>query len=238
MKKQTQKTETPIRTEIDNFSIDCVIFGFDEEEDKLKVLCIKRTSEPEAGKLALPGGFVYLDENLDDAPLRRLYDMTGLKDIYLKQVGTFGDVRRYPARRVITVVYYALVKISNYSIRLGTDASEVHWFAVDDVPELVFDHRELFIHAYENLKQEVRIAPIIFNLLPKKFSLSNLQKVYEAVMGKKIDKRNFRKKILGLGILHATGEKQSSVSHRTAQLYTFDDDAYQLMLNRGQMFSI
>lgn len=224
------------RNEIDNFSIDCVIFGFDKGE--LKALLIKRNTEPDFGKLALPGGFVYIDEDLDAAPLRRLYDMTGLTDIYMKQVGTFGKTDRYPLRRVITVVYYALVRVSNYSIKLGQDASEAYWVSVNDIPALAFDHRDLFDAAFSKLQEQVRIDPVIFNLLPKEFSLSDLQDVYEAITMQKFDKRNFRKKVLAFNILLDTEKKQSNVSHRAARLYTFDKKAYQKMLQRGQMFTI
>jgi len=224
------------RNEIDNFSIDCVIFGFDKGE--LKALLIKRNTEPDFAKLALPGGFVYIDEDLDAAPLRRLYDMTGLTDIYMKQVGTFGKTDRYPLRRVITVVYYALVRVSNYSIKLGQDASEAYWVSVNDIPALAFDHRDLFDAAFSKLQEQVRIDPVIFNLLPKEFSLSDLQDVYEAITMQKFDKRNFRKKVLAFNILLDTEKKQSNVSHRAARLYTFDKKAYQKMLQRGQMFTI
>ncbi len=224
------------RNEVDNFSIDCVIFGFDKSE--LKALLIKRNTEPDFGKLALPGGFVYLDEDLDAAPLRRLYDMTGLTDIYMKQVGTFGKTDRYPLRRVITVVYYALVRVSNYAIKMGQDASEVHWVSVKDIPDLAFDHRDLFDAALKKLQEQVRIDPIIFNLLPKEFSLSELQDVYEAITMQKFDKRNFRKKVLSFNFLLDTEKKQSNVSHRAARLYMFDKKAYQKMVQKGQMFTI
>ncbi|MCQ2960066.1 MAG: NUDIX domain-containing protein [Bacteroidales bacterium] len=224
------------KTEISNFSIDCVIFGFDKGE--LKALLIKRNTEPDFGKLGLPGGFVYLDEDLDAAPIRRLHELTGLTDIYMKQVGTFGKTDRYPIRRVITVVYYALVRVSDYSMKIGEDALELHWVPVNQMPELTFDHNDLFNAALTTLQEQVRIDPIIFNLLPKDFSLSDLQIVYETVTMQKFDKRNFRKKILNLGILHDTGKKQNNVSHRAARLYRFDKKAYQKMLKRGQMFAI
>ena len=224
------------RTEIDNFSIDCVVFGYDE--DGLKALFIKRSTEPDFGKMALPGGFVYLDEDLDAAPMRRLHEMSGLTDIYMKQVGTFGRTDRYPIRRVVTVVYYALVRISDYSVTIGQDASEIHWIPITDVPELAFDHRELFDAALQTLQSQVHIDPIIFNLLPKEFSLSELQDVYESVTLQKFDKRNFRKKILKLNILKELTKKQSNVSHRAARLYEFDKQAYNAMLQKGFMFSV
>ena len=224
------------RTEIDNFSIDCVIFGYDKGE--LKALFIKRSTNPDYGKMALPGGFVYLDEDLDAAPMRRLYEMTGLTDIYMKQVGTFGRTDRYPTRRVITVVYYALVRISNYSVTIGQDASEIHWIPVTDIPELCFDHKELFDAALQTLQSQVHIEPIIFNLLPDEFTLSELQDVYETVTMQTFDKRNFRRKILRLNILRDLAKKQSNVDHKAARLYQFDNEAYKSMLQKGFMFSV
>jgi len=224
------------RTEIDNFSIDCVVFGYDESG--LKALFIKRSTEPDFGKMALPGGFVYLDEDLDAAPMRRLHEMSGLTDIYMKQVGTFGKTDRYPLRRVVTVVYYALVRISDCLVTIGQDASEIHWIPITDVPELAFDHRELFDAALQTLQSQVHIDPIIFNLLPKEFTLSELQDVYESVTMQKFDKRNFRKKILRLNILQDLGKKQSNVDHRAAGLYSFDRQAYDNMLQNGFLFSV
>ena len=224
------------RTEIDNFSIDCVIFGFDE--GVLKALFIKRNTEPGFGQMSLPGGFVYLDEDLDAAPMRRLYDLTGLTDIYMKQVGTFGKLDRYPLRRVITVVYYALVRVSDYSMQIGPDASELHWISVKKIPKLAFDHKELFSAALAKLQEQVHIDPIFLKLLPKEFSLSDLQDVYEAITMETFDKRNFRKWMLSLGVFLDTGRKQKNVSHRAARLYRFNRKAYKKMLKRGQMFVI
>lgn len=224
------------RIEIDNFSIDCVIFGFDE--GKLKALFIKRNTEPDFGRMALPGGFVYLDEDLEAAPMRRLYDLTGLKNIFLKQVGTFGKTDRYPLRRVITVVYYALVRVADYSMRVGDDALELHWIPVNEVPQMAFDHNELFEAALTNLQEQVHTTPIIFNLLPKFFSLSELQEVYEAVTMQKFDKRNFRKKILKSTIVKDSGKVQSNVDHRAAKLYKFDIAAYNKLLRKGLFFSV
>lgn len=224
------------RTEIDNFSIDCVIFGFDKGE--LKALFIKRNTQPDFGKMALPGGFVYLDEDLDAAPMRRLYDLTGLTNIYMKQVGTFGKIDRYPGRRVITVVYYALVRVEDYSMKIGPDASELHWIPVTQIPDLVFDHKELFDAAFTKLQEQIHIDPIMLKLLPKEFSLSDFQEVYEAITLQTYDKRNFRKRMLNLGVFNDTGKIQRNVSHRAARLYRFDRKAYNRMISRGQMFQI
>ncbi len=226
------------REEIDNFSIDCVIFGFDKGE--LKALFIKRSTEPDFGKMALPGGFVYLDEDLDAAPMRRLFDMTGLKDIYMEQVGTFGKIDRYPLRRVITVVYYALVRVDDYLVTLGLDASEIHWIPVDKVPELAFDHKELFDAALKKLQRQVHIEPLIFNLLPEEFTMTDVQTLYEAVYMQKLDKRNFRRRLKALDstILKDTGHKRSGYRHRAAKLYRFDKCEYDKMIQAGQMFSL
>lgn len=226
------------RVEIENFSIDCVIFGFDA--GILKTLFIRRNTEPDFGKMSLPGGFVYLDEDLDDAPMRRLYDLTGVKNIYMKQVGTFGKLDRYPLRRVITVVYYALVRVSDYSMKVGPDASELHWVPIKDVPKLglVFDHLRLFKAAFLRLQEQIHLDPLVFKLLPRDFSLSDLQDIYEAITMEKFDKRNFRRKMLSFDILIDTGKKQNNVMHRAARLYRFDKAAYKAMLKRGQMLSV
>ncbi|HRS19338.1 MAG TPA: NUDIX domain-containing protein, partial [Bacteroidales bacterium] len=186
-------------TLIDNLSIDCVIFGFDNEE--LKILCIKRNTEPDFGMMALPGGFVYLQEDLDKAPARRLKDLTGLTNVYMKEVGTFGNVNRYPLRRVITIAYYALIKISDYVIHAGEDAQEATWIPVKQVPQMVFDHNKILEAALTKLRERVRMEPIGFNLLPEKFTITELQTLYEQILDTKFDKRNFRKKLAKMNLL-------------------------------------
>jgi 8-oxo-dGTP diphosphatase len=221
---------------LESISIDCVIFGFDEQG--LKILLIRRKYEPCEGAWALPGGFIKKDENLDDAAQRILKDLTGAHDIYMEQVHTFGAVDRYPLRRVITISHYALVKPEHFSLLAGADADRVEWFPVKEMPELPFDHRNIFESALQKLRSKVRTQPVGFELLPKKFSLTELQSLYEAILGEELDKRNFRKKILKMQLLQDLNEKQQSVAHRAATLYQFDSKNYALMQEKGVVFDL
>lgn len=187
---------------------------------------------------ALPGGFIRVKENLDDAAKRILGDMTGAKNIYMEQVHTFGDVDRYPIRRVITVTYYALVKPGNYELKPGADASEARWFSIKDMPQLPFDHKKIFTHSLEQLQLKVRREPAGFELLPKKFSLTELQTLYEAILRGELDKRNFRKKLLKMNLLVNLNEKQKGVAHRAATLYKFDPKIYEGMKKKGFSFDL
>lgn len=223
-------------TIIDNLSIDCVIFGF--EKGSLKTLFIKRNTEPHKGMMSLPGGFIYLDEDIDTAPARRLQDLTGLNNLYLKEVGAFGKVSRYPNRRVITIAYYALVNILDYNITAGIDAQEAVWIPVTETPKLVFDHNEIFNAALLKLREQVRVEPIGFNLLDEKFSISELQTLYEEILDTKFDKRNFRKKLAKMNLLVDTHEKQTKVSHRAAKLYSFDTQTYENLKKKGFIFDL
>lgn len=223
-------------TLIDNLSIDCVIFGFDNEE--LKILCIKRNTEPDFGMMALPGGFVYLHEDLDKAPAHRLKDLTGLSDVYMNEVGTFGKTNRFPLRRVITIAYYALVKISDYTIQPGKDAQEAVWIPVKNIPKLVFDHNEIFNAALVKLRERVRMEPIGFNLLNERFTITELQTLYEQILDTNFDKRNFRKKLAKMNLLIDTNEKQKNVSHRAAKLFRFDTKVYEKLIKKGFVFDL
>src|SRR6058998_3364101 len=178
-------------------TVDCVVFGFDEGE--LKVLLIERALAPFKGRWALPGGFVRVDETVDDAARRELVEETGLRDVFLEQLYTFGEVNRDPRERVVSVAYYALVKLADFSTKAATDARDARWFPLSKVPQLAFDHAEILATALTRLKGKVRYQPIGFELLPPKFTLSELQHLYESVLGAKLDKRNFRKKVLGFG---------------------------------------
>src|SRR4026207_707588 len=180
-------------------TVDCVVFGFDEGE--LKVLLIQRGLEPFKGKWALPGGFVRVEETLDDAARRELAEEAGLKDIFLEQLYTFGEVDRDPRERVVSVAYYALVKLSAHEPKAATDASDARWFPISNVPKLAFDHAEILATALARLKGKVRYQPIGFELLPPKFTLSQLQHLYEVVLATELDKRNFRKKVLSFGFV-------------------------------------
>jgi 8-oxo-dGTP diphosphatase len=217
-------------------TVDCVVFGFDEGD--LKILLIQRDIEPFVGKWALPGGFIHIDETLEDAARRELKEETGMKDLYLEQLYTFGVLDRDPRDRVVSVAYYALVNLYDYDIKAATDARNAAWFAVDDVPLLAFDHDCILEVAHQRLRGKVRYQPIGFELLPEKFTLSQLQHLYETILGRELDKRNFRKKILGMDILIGLDEVEQDVAHRAAQLYKFDGERYHKLIERGFNFEI
>lgn len=217
-------------------TVDCVVFGLDEEG--LKVLLIERGLAPFRGNWALPGGFVHVDESIDDAALRELQEETGLKKVFLEQLFTFGSLGRDPRERVVTVAYYALVQLSNHQVQAATDAREALWFAVDDLPKLAFDHNQILDMAHERLQAKVRYQPIGFELLPKKFTLRQLQSMYETILDRDLDKRNFRKKILGMGVLTELDEVEADVAHRAARLYRFDKTEYRRLTKRGFNFEI
>ena len=217
-------------------TVDCVVFGFDESE--LKVLLIERALEPFKGKWALPGGFVRVDEPLDEAARRELEEEAGLKQVFLEQLYTFGNVERDPRKRVVSVAYYALVKLSAHETKAATDAADARWFPVSKVPKLAFDHAEILATALARLKAKVRYQPIGFELLPPKFTLSQLQHLYEAVLGVGLDKRNFRKKVLSFGLLVPLNETQMVGRHRPAQLFCFDADKYERLKRKGMLFEL
>jgi 8-oxo-dGTP diphosphatase len=217
-------------------TVDCVVFGFDEGE--LKVLLIQRGLEPFKGRWALPGGFVRVDETMDEAARRELAEETGLKSIFLEQLYTFGAVNRDPRERVVSVAYYALVKLSEHRARAATDAANAEWFPVSKTPKLAFDHADILATALARLKAKVRYEPIGFELLPPKFTLTELQHLYEAVLGADLDKRNFRKKVLSFGLLVPLKETQMAGRHRPAQLFRFDAVKYEKLKKRGFNFEL
>jgi len=219
-------------------TVDCVVFGLDLDAEDLKILLIQRSGKPFAGMWALPGGFVDMDETLEQAAKRELQEETGISRLYLEQLYTFGDPGRDPRDRVITVAYYALVKLTDHPIKADTDASDVAWFGVSDLPRLAFDHAKIVATALGRLKGKVRYQPIGFELLPAKFTLSQLQRLYEVVLERRLDKRNFRKKILGMGLLVETSEIQKDVAHRAARLYRFDEERYRRLVQKGFNFEI
>ncbi|MFO7565188.1 MAG: NUDIX domain-containing protein [Enhygromyxa sp.] len=217
-------------------TVDCVVFGLDEDE--LEVMLIRRGLEPFAGRWALPGGFVHVDETLEEAARRELEEETGLRRVYLEQLYTFGALERDPRERVVTVAYYALVKLSDHKVRAATDATDAAWFSLNDLPDLAFDHGQIIEVALERLKGKVRYQPIGFELLPKKFTLTQLQRMYEIILDRPLDKRNFRKKILGMDLLIELDEVQKDVAHRAARLYKFDDRHYRKLVKQGFSFEI
>jgi 8-oxo-dGTP diphosphatase len=216
--------------------VDCVVFGFDESE--LKVLLIERGLEPFKGRWALPGGFVRVEETLDEAARRELVEETGLKDVFLEQLYTFGAVDRDPRERVVSVACYALVKLSDHRAKAATDAADAEWFPISKVPKLAFDHADILETALSRLKAKVRYEPIGFELLPPKFTLSQLQQLYEAVLESDLDKRNFRKKVLSFDLLIPLKESQMAGRHRPAQLFEFDTEKYEKLKKRGFNFEL
>jgi 8-oxo-dGTP diphosphatase len=217
-------------------TVDCVVFGFDEGE--LKVLLIQRALEPFKGKWALPGGFVRVDETIDDAARRELVEETGLRHVFLEQLYTFGAISRDPRERVVSIAYYALVKLSGHRAKGATDAANAEWFPISKTPKLAFDHADILATARARLKGKVRYQPIGFELLPPKFTLSELQHLYEAVLETDLDKRNFRRKVLGFGLLVPLKETRMIRRHRPAQLFRFDTRKYEKLKKRGFNFEL
>lgn len=219
------------------FSIDCVIFGF--EDGVLKVLLIERNDPPFQNWWALPGYFVEKDEGIQEAAERILYNFTGLRDIFLEQFYTFGDVNRHPLGRVITVAYYAMIRISGKeTLHPNTPyVKSASWHPVNEIPKLAFDHQEIFEKSLQKIRRKVSYQPIAFELLPEKFTLTQLQNVYQSILNRKLDKRNFRKKMLNYGILKELDEKQHGVSYRAATYYKFDKRAYNRLFGKELNFS-
>lgn len=197
---------------------DIVIFTIND--DRLKVLLIRRAGEPFTENWALPGGFVGIDEDLEAAAVRELAEETGVTGVYLEQLYTFGRPDRDPRERVITVAYYALVPIDRLNVRASSDAREVGWFACDQLPDLAFDHTDIVGLAHKRLAAKLDYSTIALQFMPNRFTLSELQKVYEIIQGGRLDKRNFRKRLLAYGCLKETGEQRRNGNHRPARLYT------------------
>ena len=219
-----------------SISVDCVIFGYDSTD--LKVLLIKRGEKPYLDYWALPGDLIHPKESVDDSVKRVLKDLTGLSNVYMEQVKTFGDVGRHPFGRVFTIAYYSLLKIDDYTLSPSSFAKEAKWHSINRIGELAFDHNKIFATCKENLKQNVQRQPIGFELLPEKFTLSQLQNLYETILQKQFDKRNFRKKIISMKILKDSGDMQKSVSHRPAKLFTFNQENYIKLKDTGFSFEI
>ena len=219
-------------------TVDCVVFGLDLEEQDLKVLLIQRALEPFAGHWALPGGFVQVGESVDDAALRELREETGVVRVYLEQLYTFGEPDRDPREHVVSVAYYALVNLSPHKLQAATDAKDAAFFGVHDIPSLAFDHETILDTALERLRGKLRYEPIGFELLPRKFTLTQLQRLYEIVLETQLDKRNFRKRIQAMDILIELDEVEQGVSHRAARLYRFDEKKYRRKLKSGFDFSV
>lgn len=217
-------------------TVDCAVFGYDAAD--LKVLLIRRKLEPFKGQWALPGGFVQIAEGLEAAARRELSGETGLGELFLEQLYTFGEPDRDPRERVISVAYYALVKLTDHAVRAASDAEDAAWFPVAELPTLGFDHERIVETALRRLKAKVRYEPIGFELLPEKFTLGELQRLYETVLETPLDKRNFRKKLLGMELLEALEEYQRDVAHRAAQFYRFNRTRYEELRKKGFNFEL
>ena len=214
---------------------DCIIFGFDQGD--LKLLIFKRRVEPDSGIWSLIGSFVKLDEDVDEAARRVLKEITGLEEIFLEQSKTYGKVERDPGYRCISVAHYALMRIKDHDKEL-TASYGAFWYTLEDLPELALDHSEMVKDALEKLKRRARYQPIGFELLPEKFTIPQLQKLYESIYQRELDPRNFRKKVLSLKVLVKLDEKDKSGSKRGAYLYRFDSEKYQKLLKSGYNFEI
>lgn len=204
-------------------AVDCIIFGFDGS--RIKALLIRRNFDPGRGKWSLMGGFVRKKESVREAAVRVLNQLTGLTDIYMEELGCFGEVDRDPGGRVVSVAWFALINLNDYRAEL-MEEHHSRWFELDELPRLLFDHNQMIRLAQERLKEKVAAHPAGFTLLPRKFTLQQLQGLYEAIYEKKMDKRNFTRRILDLGILKKLEEKEKSGSRKGAFLYVFEKNKF------------
>lgn len=227
----TQTTNTPA---VDGITIDCAIFGFNKAN--LEVLLVQHAEGESIGKWGLLGGYLKKEESADEAAQRIVYELTTLDNIYLEQLKAFTDPKRVSDRRVVTIGYYTLVNREDYNIKASQTVIEAKWYKIKDLPNLIFDHNEIFDFSLKQLQNRVRQAPIGFNLLPEKFTLLQLMHLYEEILGIELDKSNFRRKILHMKLLVALDEKQQDVSHRAAKLYKFDPEIYKKLTEKGFNF--
>lgn len=211
-------------------ALDCIIFGFDRSG--LKLLLIKRDFEPEKDKWSLMGGFLKRDESLDEAAHRINTKLTGLENVYLEQLYGFGEVDRDPVERTVSIAYYALINIREHDKELVEQYS-ARWFSIDDLPDLIFDHQQMVEAAKSRLRYRASHEPVGFELLPEKFTMPELQILYEAIYETKLDKRNFRRRILSMDVLIKTDEKQKKYSKKGAYLYKFNEEKYHAKVNNG-----
>jgi 8-oxo-dGTP diphosphatase len=215
-------------SDLRNLTVDTVTFAI--HEGVLEVLLIKRKNDPFRSHWALPGGFVDdEDKSLEDAALRELFEETNVNDVYMEQLYTFGNKGRDPRGRIVSVAYLALIKKETLELRASSDASGVAWWPVNELPNLAFDHKDIITYAHKRLKYKLEYSPAAFDLLPEKFTLRDLQIVYEAVLGRSVDNRNFRKKFLTKGVLQELDETSQESSFRPARLYTFSKSEFELL---------
>jgi len=218
-------------------AVDCIIFGYDIFDKEIKLLLVKRSFEPAKGKWSLEGGFVEESESLDEAAHRILRNLTGLDIVYLKQSYSYGEINRDPGARVISVAYFALIPIMDINKELA-EQNGAQWRSIARLPDLIFDHSEMVKKSLTDLQNQIKIKPIGFELLPEKFTLVQLQDLYEAIYQKKVDKRNFRKKILSMEILEKLDEKERETSKKGAFYYKFNKDRYEILKQNGFYFNL
>ena len=218
-------------------AVDCIIFGYDILEKELKLLLFKRMFEPAKGRWSLAGGFVEPEESLDKAACRILSHLTGLESVYMKQSFAYGETDRDPGDRVISVAYYALITIRDIN-KEHAEKNGVSWCSLSRLPGLIFDHPQMVRQALIDLQNQIRIKPVGFELLPEKFTLVQLKDLYEAILRKNIDKRNFRKKILSMEILEKLNEKEKETSKKGAFYYRFNEENYKRLKQNGFYFSL
>ena len=246
---------------LQNVSVDCVIFGFKndklnvllwqaepellekflttkEEYEQIKIIFEKNPALKSDDYWGLIGTHLPTEEDLDGYAKKILQTATGLDNVYLKQVKTFGALKRVPHYRVITVAYYALINPDYHDLKLSPLAKSVKWFDIENLPNVIFDVEEIIYRSLKKLREEVQYHPVGFHLLPEKFTLTQLQTLYEVILDKKLDTRNFRKKIQNMGLLIDTNEKQTNVAHRAAKLYSFDTNIYRQLVEEGLNFRI
>ena len=218
-------------------AVDSIIFGYDEGERELKVLLLKRNFQPAKGDWSLMGGFLKNNEAVDAAAKRILYQLTGLSDVYMEQLYTFGEVDRDPGARIISVAYFALIKINASDLELVKNHGAT-WVPISSMPALIFDHSAMVSRALKKLQIRARTQPIGFELLPDRFTIPQLQGLYEAIYNKILDKRNFRRKLLSMNLLEKQEEKERESSRKGAWYYRFDPKKYEDLLNQGFNFEL
>lgn len=216
-------------------AVDCIIFGFDNEE--LKILLVRRNMEPEKGKWSLIGGFMKREEDLDQAATRVLESLTGLSDIYMEQLYAYSKVDRDPGERTISVAYFALIDVASHQFE-GVQLDTAAWFPLSQAPDLIFDHNTMVRKAVSRLRRRALSMPIGFELLPEKFTMRQLQMLYESILDKKLDKRNFINKFKSLDVLIRLDEKDMTVARKGAYLYTFDKEKYDRKVEEGFSFKL
>jgi len=218
-------------------AVDSIIFGFNENDLELKLLLLKRNFEPAKGEWSLMGGFLHNNESLDEAAQRVVLQLTGLDDVYMEQLYAFGEQDRDPGGRIVSISYFSLIKINDYDRELAKE-NGARWIPLSEIPELIFDHSEMVEKAMRKLRIRARTQPIGFELLPEKFTIPQLQRLYEAIYQTPFDKRNFRRKLLSMGLLEKLDEKEKETSKKGAYYYQFNKEKYEELLQRGFNFEL